>query len=352
MVMPTVINRNAALATPALESKSTLRRNAAQSPLPTSSIIAVAPPIASTIAAGPNRRWRIASSTSSVAITSEPCRPSPTGSDGRRVDGCRSCGSSTRSRPGTTNSDTASSATVTTARWTCTLMSARLTSTVMTPPVTPPRLHRPCKSVHHRRATARAEHRPLHVHRDVDEHVEEQQTDEADDQHRRGGGEADDRQRADRHDRADDHHPARAQLGDHPAREQAADQTGDAGQREDETERADRDADPVADLGELGDERGVDDAVGEELHRHRLQRASIARALSLPTWSRPLCRHVLAGHRYDLSANRPIGAGQSTRTMARNTSTASTEVDVDHGRIGPPPVRRRPRAGRRGRGRT
>ena len=63
-VMPTVIRRNAALATPALEPKSTLSRNAAQSPLPTSSIIAVAPPSPSTIAAGPNRRRRIARSTS------------------------------------------------------------------------------------------------------------------------------------------------------------------------------------------------------------------------------------------------------------------------------------------------
>ena len=176
MVMPTVINRNAALATPALESKSTLRRNAAQSPLPTSSIIAVAPPMASTTAAGPNRRCRIASSTSSVAITSAAVQPLAHG----RVDGSAasvSCGSSTRSRPGTTNNDTASRATVTTARCTCTLTSARLTSTVMTPPVTPPRLHRPCSRfiTGVRRRELSTEPCTFIAH--VDEHVEEQQAD-------------------------------------------------------------------------------------------------------------------------------------------------------------------------------
>ena len=252
--MPIVISRKAALATPALESKSMLRRNAAQSPLPTSSIIAVAPPIASTIAAGPNRRCRIASSTSSVAITSEPCRPSANGGRTDRYAASRrraSCGSSTRSRPGTTNNDTASSATVTTARWTCTLTSARLTSTVMMPPVTPPRLHRPCS-----RFITGVRRRELST--DPCTFIATSMNTSKNSRPTRptiniAGA------------------VAKPTIGSEPIDmivpmittrrvpslaitrpgQQAADQAGDAGQGEDETERADRDPDAVTDLRQL-----------------------------------------------------------------------------------------------------
>ena len=187
--MPTVIRRNAALATPALESKSTLSRNAAQSPLPTSSIMAVAPPSPSTIAAGPNRRRRIARSTSAVAITSLPCRPSPIGTAGsigpasigsgsmRLVDAQQAGHDEQRHRQQRHRHHG----------------EVRLHADVGAvdehgDDAARHRAEAPqaVQSVHHRDAPARAEQLgALHVHRHVDEDVEEQQADQADDEHRR-----------------------------------------------------------------------------------------------------------------------------------------------------------------------
>ena len=189
MVMPTVISRNAALGDAGARIE--VDAQAERRPVTVADLEHHRRRAADRRARPPPARTDDDGSrppTSSVAITSLPCRPSPIGrADRRRRRFVRdvSCGSSTRSRPGTTNSDTASSATVTTARCTCTLTSARFTSTVMMPPVTPPRLHSPCSRFITGRATACAEHRALHVHRDVDEDVEEQQADQADDQHRR-----------------------------------------------------------------------------------------------------------------------------------------------------------------------
>ncbi len=131
------------------------------------------------------------------------------------------------------------------------------------------------QTVHHRRVPPSAERRSLHVHRHVDEDVEEQQPEQRDRQHDGGRRETDDRQEPDRHRRAVDHHPTAADPSDHAPGEDRAEQAGDARHREHEPQRADRDADLFADLGQPGNDRCVRGAVGEELHADRLQRPPV-----------------------------------------------------------------------------
>ena len=256
VVMPTVNSRNAALATPALESKSMLRRNAAQSPFADSSSIAVARTEREQDARGAEATSADRTGTTRVRLvrlvgTEEAGRDEQQDADQCERDRGQVYRHADAGTSGEDGHDGAGDA-------------------AETP--------EPVEPVHHRRGSAGAQLRALHVHRDVDEHVEEQQPDEPGDQHGRCGGEADDRQRPDRQQRSDDQHPPGPEAGDHPTGEEAPDQPGDGGEREHEAERADRDADPVADLRQLRDERGVDDAVGEELGRHRLQRPAISRA--------------------------------------------------------------------------
>ena len=121
--------------------------------------------------------------------------------------------SSVRRRPGATNSSTPTSTIATTVNCVVTLTSARRASHRDQPAGHGTEAPEPVQAIHHRRVTPGAQGRALHVHRHVDEDVEEQQPEQPDCQHDGRGRDADHREEADRERRR-----RRSAHGDSPCR--------------------------------------------------------------------------------------------------------------------------------------